>query len=80
MKAHHFVSGSRATRTQRAISHVDITITGDALPTAVVARIECEIDGLLTPYPFDISSFSHRDTPQLLSHIERVGVTISQRG
>ncbi len=72
--------GSRAQRTHRAGSDVDITITGDAVTNAVMARIECEIDDLLTPYTFDISSFSHRDNPRLLSHIERVGVTIYQRG
>jgi len=72
--------GSRAKGTHRAGSDVDITITGDAVSNAVVARIECEIDDLLTPYTFDISAFSHIDNPRLLSHIVRVGVMIYQRG
>lgn len=72
--------GSRAKAAHRPGSDVDIVITGEGVTNSVLARIESEIDDLLLPYTFDVSSFALLDKAELLCHINRVGVVIYQRG
>jgi len=66
--------GSRAMGNFRPGSDIDLTLTGKALTYQVVARIENEIDDLLLPYLFDISILSRIDNPNVVHHINRVGV------
>ncbi|MEL7510846.1 MAG: nucleotidyltransferase domain-containing protein [Cyanobacteria bacterium J06554_3] len=71
--------GSRAMGNFRPGSDIDLTLTGDALNYRTVARVENEIDDLLLPYLFDISIFSHIENPNVVDHIQRVGITFYQR-
>ena len=71
--------GSRAVGNFRPGSDIDLTLTGKDLTYRIVARIEDEIDDLLLPYLFDISIFSHIDNPNVVEHINRVGVTFYQQ-
>lgn len=71
--------GSRAMGNFRPGSDIDLTLTGKALTYRVVARIENEIDDLLLPYLFDISILSHIDNPNVVDHINRVGVVFYEQ-
>lgn len=71
--------GSRAMGNFRPGSDIDLTLTGQALTYQVVARIEDEIDDLLLPYLFDISILSHIDNPNLVDHLNRVGITFYEQ-
>jgi len=70
--------GSRAKGTYHAGSDIDITITGKNFKNSLVGKIEDDIDNLLLPYSFDISSWSQIDNDELRAHIERVGIIIYQ--
>jgi predicted nucleotidyltransferase len=71
--------GSRAKGTYRPGSDIDITVKGGQVNNSLVGKLAEEIDDLLLPYSFDISSWSQIDNPDLLSHIERVGIVIYQK-
>lgn len=65
--------GSRAKGTFRPGSDIDLTIKG-ALAFPELLQIESEIDDLLLPYKLDLSLLNQIENPDLLAHIERVGV------
>lgn len=71
--------GSRAKGTYHAGSDIDITIKGKHITDSLVGRIEEDVDDLLLPYSFDISSWNRIDNADLRAHIKRVGVVIYQR-
>ncbi|MFA7126909.1 MAG: nucleotidyltransferase domain-containing protein [Bacilli bacterium] len=71
--------GSRAKGTFHPGSDIDITIKGERFNDSLVGKLADEIDDLLLPYSFDISSWSQIDNPDLLAHIERVGIVIYQK-
>lgn len=71
--------GSRAKGTYHAGSDIDLTIKGDHITNSLVGKVEEEIDDLLLPYSFDISSWQQIDNLALREHIERVGVVIYQK-
>lgn len=71
--------GSRAMGNFRPGSDIDLTLTGRALTYQTVARIEDKIDDLLLPYLFDISILSHIDNPNVVDHINRVGITFYEQ-
>lgn len=71
--------GSRAKGTYHAGSDIDITLKGDHLTDLEVAKVEDDIDDLLLPYLFDISSWDQIDNEDLRAHIERVGVVLYEK-
>lgn len=71
--------GSRAKGNYRNGSDIDLTLTGEQLTYRILACIEDEIDDLLLPYLFDISLFSHIEDPDVVDHINRVGIPFYQR-
>lgn len=71
--------GSRAKGNYREGSDIDLTLLGSALTYSILLQVETEIDDLLLPYLMDISLFSHIDNPDLVDHIERVGVVFYRR-
>jgi predicted nucleotidyltransferase len=71
--------GSRAKGTQKRGSDIDLTIVGPDLDGAELARLEDEIDDLMLPYSVDLSIYAHIDNPDLIDHIDRVGVTFYSR-
>jgi len=67
--------GSRAKGNFREGSDIDLCLIGAALSLTQQLQIESELDDLLLPYKIDLSRFHELDTPALIDHIQRVGVT-----
>lgn len=66
--------GSRAKGDYRTGSDIDFTLFGEALSYTQLGDIAGQIDDLLLPYTFDISLFKQIDNPDLIEHINRVGI------
>ena len=71
--------GSRAKGNYKMFSDVDITLMGNNLSFYLRTKLAIDIDYLLLPYQFDISIFSLLSNPDLIEHIQRVGITIYQK-
>lgn len=71
--------GSRAKGNYKNGSDIDLTLTGIELNLSVMNRISDDIDDLLLPYSFNISLFKQISNPDLVGHIERVGVVFYER-
>jgi predicted nucleotidyltransferase len=55
-------------------SDIDLILEGMALTLKQLNIIENELDDLLLPYELDVSIYHQIDNPDLLEHVERVGV------
>ena len=67
--------GSRAKGTYTNGSDIDLTLRGSAgLTLHVLYEILNDLDELLLPYTIDLSVFDQIDDPDLIEHIQRVGV------
>ncbi|MCM2318408.1 Predicted nucleotidyltransferase [Geopseudomonas sagittaria] len=66
--------GSRAKGNYRPGSDIDLTVEGEDLSLSQLLAIESQIDDLLLPWMVDLSLRKDIDNPELLDHIERVGV------
>lgn len=71
--------GSRAKGNYKPFSDVDIVLTGEELTRIDINRLYAAIDESSLPYKFDISLFASLKTPELIEHIERVGIVIYER-
>jgi uncharacterized protein len=72
--------GSRAKGNYKPGSDIDLTLYGgEDLTLRVLLRLMSEIDDLLLPYIIDLSIFYTIDNPDLIDHIERVGVPFYER-
>jgi len=72
--------GSRAKGNYKPGSDIDLTlIGGEDLTLDVLYRIAWELDDLLLPYTFDLSIFHQIDDPDVIDHIQRVGVVFYDR-
>lgn len=72
--------GSRAKGNYKNGSDIDLTLLGGAdLTMNMLYRIMDEIDDLLLPYTFDLSIFDHISDPDVIEHIQRVGVTLYEK-
>ncbi len=71
--------GSRAKGNYRNGSDIDLTLIGDELSYSQLGSLDSDIDDLLLPYSFDISIFKDIDNPDLVDHINRVGVVFYQK-
>lgn len=71
--------GSRALGTYRESSDIDLTVVGTNADLTLLLELENEIDDLLLPYKVDISLMSKIDNPNLIDHINRVGIPFFQR-
>ncbi|RMG79140.1 MAG: nucleotidyltransferase domain-containing protein [Bacteroidetes bacterium] len=67
--------GSRAKGNYRPASDIDLTLTGENLDLPTLFKIEMELDDLLLPYKIDLSVKHKIESPELLTSIERDGVT-----
>ena len=68
------VYGSRAKGNYRNGSDIDLTLVGDDLTLKLLNKIELEIDDLMLPYTFDMSLYNDISNPDLIDHINRVGM------
>ncbi len=72
--------GSRAKGNFKNGSDIDLTLCGDVnLTLNVLYKIMDELDDLLLPYMIDLSIFQHISDPDVIEHIQRVGVTFYER-
>jgi len=73
--------GSRAKGNFKNGSDIDLTLRGGAdLTLNVLYRIMDELDDLLLPYTIDLSIFDNIHDPDVIEHIQRVGVTFYEKG
>ena len=66
--------GSRAKGNYKNGSDIDLTLQGTALSLNIVYKILDDIDELLLPYTIDLSIFKDISDPDVIEHIQRVGV------
>ena len=71
--------GSRAKGNYRNGSDIDLTLFGAGLNFSLLTRLDNELDDLLLPYKFDLSFFANLTHPELIDHIQRVGVVFYER-
>ncbi|MGA2977773.1 MAG: nucleotidyltransferase domain-containing protein [Spirochaetia bacterium] len=71
--------GSRAKKTFRLGSDIDLCLEAPGLDSPALLRIENELDELLLPWKIDIAIRDRIDDPDLLEHIARVGKTLYRR-
>jgi predicted nucleotidyltransferase len=72
--------GSRAKGNYKNGSDIDLTLIGrENLTHQVVCRMMNEIDDLLLPYTLDLSIFSDINDPDVIAHIQRVGVVLYEK-
>lgn len=67
--------GSRAKGNYRNGSDIDITLKGEHLTLSLLFAIETVLDDLLLPYKIDLSIYHKIENPDLIEHINRVGLT-----
>ena len=68
--------GSRAKGNWRRGSDIDLCIDGADLSLRDLDEIDARIDDLLLPWKVDITVLQQIDNPDLVEHIERVGVRL----
>jgi predicted nucleotidyltransferase len=73
------IYGSRAKGNYRYNSDIDLTLVGEQLSLNVQFRIDESLDDLLLPYKIDLSLFNQISNPDLVEHIQRVGVVFYQK-
>jgi uncharacterized protein len=66
--------GSRAKENYRPGSDIDLCLEGPMLTLKDLLAIENQLDDLLLPWKIDLSLKHQIDNPDLLKHIERVGI------
>lgn len=71
--------GSRAKGTHHPGSDIDLTLKGPEIPFEEFLKIEDEVDDLMLPYMVDLSQYRSLSNPDLVAHIDRVGVEIYAR-
>ncbi len=72
--------GSRAKGAYKNGSDIDLTLRGGAgLTLNVLYKIMEELDDLLLPYTIDLSIFATISDPDVVEHIQRVGVVFYQQ-
>ncbi|WP_034886439.1 nucleotidyltransferase domain-containing protein [Gillisia sp. JM1] len=66
------IYGSRAIGNYREGSDIDITFKGE-LSFDYLLQIEKELDDLMLPYTFDLSTYDKLSNEELLEHIDKKG-------
>ncbi len=72
--------GSRAKGNYKSGSDIDLTLHGGSdLTLNIVYQILNDLDDLLLPYTIDLSIFHEIGDPDVVAHIQRVGVPFYQK-
>ncbi len=75
------IYGSRAKGNYKHGSDIDLTLRGEAdLNLRILYQIIDELDDLLLPYTIDLSLYNHIADPDVIAHIQRIGVTFYEKG
>lgn len=73
--------GSRAKGNHKSGSDIDLTLRGGAdLTLNVIYKILNDLDDSFLPYTIDLSIFNNISDPDVIEHIQRVGVTFYEKG
>jgi len=68
--------GSRAKGDYRPNSDIDLCVVGESLGVRDLLRLDAAIDDLLLPWKVDLALKHQIEDPDLLAHIDRVGVLL----
>ncbi|MDF3820826.1 nucleotidyltransferase domain-containing protein [Leptospira sp. 96542] len=71
--------GSRAKGNFKPGSDIDLTMLGDTFTTQLQMDVYDILDDLYLPYKIDLSIFSKIKNPNLIEHIEHVGITFYEK-
>jgi predicted nucleotidyltransferase len=71
--------GSRAMGTHRPNSDIDLCLEAPDLKFQDFLRLASALDNLVLPYSLDLVLQHHIDNPELVNHIQRVGVVVYAR-
>ncbi|WP_255408173.1 nucleotidyltransferase domain-containing protein [Macromonas nakdongensis] len=71
--------GSRAKGNHRSGSDIDLCLTAPSLSPHELWNLDAEIDDLLLPWKVDLVLRHTIDSPELLAHIQRVGLPFHVR-
>jgi len=71
--------GSRAKGNFRNGSDIDLTLVGKDLTLEIQYKIMEDLEELFLPYIIDLSIFHQISNPDLVDHIERVGIVFFER-
>lgn len=73
--------GSRAKGNYKNGSDIDLTLRGgEDLTLNVIYKILNDLDDSFLPYTIDLSIFNNISDPDVIEHIQRVGVTFYEKG
>ena len=73
------IYGSRAKGNYSTGSDIDFTLKGEDINLSTLLKIENELDDLLLPYKIDLSIFHKIEDPDLIEHINRVGIIFYEK-
>lgn len=68
--------GSRALGTHRRNSDIDLCLDAPDMPFPDFLKLAAVLDEQVLPYSLDLVLKHHIDNPELLDHIQRVGVVV----
>ncbi|HKL32730.1 MAG TPA: nucleotidyltransferase domain-containing protein [Tangfeifania sp.] len=68
--------GSRAKGNYKEGSDIDLVLIAPKFTLTDLNKLENQLDDLLLPWKIDLALFHHIDNPDLVDHINRVGITI----
>jgi predicted nucleotidyltransferase len=71
--------GSRAKRTHKPGSDIDLALAGRDLDWRVLGRIDDALDDLLLPYSFSLIVSDSKTDADVAAHIARVGVPLYEQ-
>lgn len=71
--------GSRAKGNYKNGSDIDLTFLGHDLNLSLINKIDLALDDLLLPYTFDLSMKKQISNPDLVDHINRIGITFYKK-
>lgn len=71
--------GSRAKGNYNSGSDIDLALQGDNLTLSLLFEIENALDDLLLPYKMDITIYNKIENPDLIDHINRVGINFYEK-
>lgn len=75
------IYGSRAKGSYKRGSDIDLTIVSesDQLSFSDLAKAENQLDDLMLPYKIDLSLLKQIANPELIDHINRVGIIFYEK-
>lgn len=74
-----FLFGSRARGTQRPNSDIDLCLEAPELTFPDYLTLSSDLDERVFPYSLDLVLKHHIDNPDLIEHIERVGLVVYEK-